>query len=158
MVTPRGRWVLTVLLALTTLPAGTAPAAAPLAADAALLGDIDRRVADATPALLDLYRYIHSHPELSLQEQQTAARLAHELEGTGFEVTPRVGGYGLVAVLKNGPGPTVLVRTDMDALPVVEQTGLPYASKVRARDRDGKDVGVMHACGHDMHMRLTNGW
>jgi hippurate hydrolase len=99
-----------------------------------------------------LYKHFHTHPELSLQEEHTAARLAQELKAIGFEVTPKVGGYGLVAVLKNGSGPTVLVRTDMDALPVVEQTGLPYASKLRARDRYGNDVGVMHACGHDMHM------
>jgi hippurate hydrolase len=70
----------------------------------------------------------------------------------GFEVTPKVGGHGVVAVLKNGPGPTVLVRTDMDALPVTETTGVPYASKVRVRDKEGQEVGVMHACGHDMHM------
>jgi hippurate hydrolase len=104
------------------------------------------------PALVDLYKHLHSHPELSLQEQQTAARLAKELRSLGFEVTEKVGGTGVVAVLKNGKGPTVLLRTDMDALPVVEQTGVPYASKVRARDREGNDVGVMHACGHDVHM------
>lgn len=112
-----------------------------------------RRAVDAElPSLVELYKYIHSHPELSLQEQQTAARLAKELKGLGFEVTEKVGGTGIVAVLKNGKGPTVLVRTDLDALPVTEQTGVPYASKVRSRDRDGNDVGVMHACGHDVHM------
>jgi hippurate hydrolase len=87
-----------------------------------------------------------------LREAQTASRLAHELEGTDFQVTRNFGGYGLVAVLRNGRGPTVLVRTEMDALPVEERTGLPYASKVRVRDRRGNDVGVMHACGHDVHM------
>jgi hippurate hydrolase len=117
-----------------------------------LVDDITRRVADDYAALEGLYKHLHTHPELSLQEEQTAARLVQELKGTGFEVTPEVGGHGIVAVLRNGDGPTVLVRTDMDALPVVEQTGLPYASKVRARDRAGSDVGVMHACGHDMHM------
>jgi hippurate hydrolase len=131
---------------------GRAPAAEPAEARRELAAEIGRRVADAYPALNGLYRYLHTHPELSLQEEQTAARLVKELDGTGFEVTTGVGGHGIVAVLHNGEGPTVLVRTDLDALPVVEQTGLPYASKVRARDREGQDVGVMHACGHDMHM------
>jgi hippurate hydrolase len=85
-------------------------------------------------------------------EEQTAARMARELRALGFAVTEKVGGHGVVGVLKNGPGPTVLVRTDMDALPIVEQTGLAYASKVRTRDRNGNEVGAMHACGHDMHM------
>jgi hippurate hydrolase len=128
-------------------PEGTAGAARK-----ELVDDIKRRVADDYAALDSLYKHFHTHPELSLQEEQTAARLVRELQGTGFDVTPDVGGHGIVAVLKNGEGPTVLVRTDMDALPVVEQTGLPYASKVRARDREGNDVGVMHACGHDVHM------
>src|SRR5262245_60320474 len=109
---------------------------------------IDRHYA----SLETLYKRLHSHPELSLREEQTSALLAKELEGLGFEVTRKVGGYGTVGVLKNGTGPTVLVRTDMDALPVVERTNLPYASQVLTRDRDGKEVGVMHACGHDMHM------
>jgi len=99
-----------------------------------------------------LYKYIHSHPELSYKEEQSAARLAKEMKAIGFDVTQNVGGHGLVCVFKNGAGPTVLVRTDMDALPVVEKTGVPYASKVRMRDKNGNDVGVMHACGHDMHM------
>jgi hippurate hydrolase len=99
-----------------------------------------------------LYKHIHSHPELSLKEEQTAARLAAELREIGFTVTEHVGGTGIVGILKNGTGPTVLVRTDMDALPVVEQTGLPYASHVQVRDKDGNPVSVMHACGHDMHM------
>jgi hippurate hydrolase len=99
-----------------------------------------------------LYKHIHSHPELSYQEAATSARMAKELKDIGFDVTEKVGGYGVVGVLKNGEGPTVLVRTDMDALPVTEATGLPYASKVRVRDKAGNEVGVMHACGHDMHM------
>jgi len=98
------------------------------------------------------YQNLHSHPELSSQEAQTSARLAREMKEIGFEVTTGVGGYGLVAVLRNGTGPTILVRTDMDALPVLERTGLAYASRVQARDRFGKEVNVMHACGHDMHM------
>ena len=99
-----------------------------------------------------LYKYIHSHPELSYEEEKTAARMAKELKTLGFEVTTNVGGHGIVGVLKNGDGPTVLIRTDMDALPIIENTGVPYASKVRTRDKDGNEVGVMHACGHDMHM------
>lgn len=99
-----------------------------------------------------LYKHLHSHPELSYEEEQTAARMAKELQALGFDVTTKVGGHGVVGVLKNGTGPTVLVRTDMDALPVTEVTGLPYASKVRTRDKEGKEVGIMHACGHDMHM------
>ncbi|HEY7329920.1 MAG TPA: amidohydrolase [Gemmataceae bacterium] len=99
-----------------------------------------------------LYKHLHANPELSLHEARTSARLAQELKEIGFDVTERVGGYGVVGVLKNGDGPTVMVRTDMDALPVVERTGLPYASKVRTRDKNENEVGVMHACGHDMHM------
>jgi hippurate hydrolase len=135
------------------LLAGAAAAAGPSGADPkALVPEINRRIKAEYPSLEALYKRLHTHPELSLQEEQTGARLLREIRAAGFEVTPNVGGHGLVAVLKNGDGPTVLVRTDMDALPVVEQTGLPYASKVRARDRDGNDVGVMHACGHDMHI------
>jgi hippurate hydrolase len=102
--------------------------------------------------LESLYKDLHSHPELSLMEVRTAARLAKELQALGFAVTTGVGGTGVVGILKNGPGPTVLVRTDLDALPVTERTGLPYASTVRTRDRQGNEVGAMHACGHDMHM------
>jgi hippurate hydrolase len=113
---------------------------------------VSKRLATDIGRLEVLYRHLHAHPELSLQEEQTAARLAAELKEARFEVTTKVGGHGVVGVLKNGPGPTVLVRADMDALPVTEQTGLGYASKVRARDRSGNEVGVMHACAHDMHM------
>jgi hippurate hydrolase len=113
---------------------------------------VDTLAAKESHELTALYKHLHAHPELSLQEEKTAARLASELKKLGFEVTEKVGGHGIVAVMKNGSGPTVLVRTDLDALPVVEKTGLPYASKERARDREGNDVGVMHACGHDMHM------
>jgi amidohydrolase len=116
------------------------------------LTTINKIVAGDYEHLEKLYKHLHSHPELSRHEENTSARLAAELKELGFEVTEKVGGFGVVAVLKNGKGPTVLVRTDMDALPVEEQTGLPYASKVRTRDKNGNDVGVMHACGHDMHM------
>lgn len=104
------------------------------------------------PALDALYLDLHRNPELSLQEQQTAAKMAAQLRDAGYSVTERVGGWGVVGVLKNGTGPTVMVRTDMDALPVREQTKLPYASTVTVRDGQGNAVPVMHACGHDIHM------
>jgi len=114
--------------------------------------EIKKKIDSEYASLEALYKHLHSNPELSLHELQTAARMAKELKSLGFEVTEKVGGNGVVGVLKNGKGPTVLVRTDMDALPVTEKTGLPYASKVRTRDKHGNEVGVMHACGHDMHM------
>src|SRR6185437_11967409 len=99
-----------------------------------------------------LYLDIHQHPELSGHEAQTAAKLAAKFRSAGYDVTEHVGGSGVVAVLKNGPGPTIMLRTELDALPVEEKTGLPYASTVRAKDDAGNDVPVMHACGHDLHM------
>jgi hippurate hydrolase len=104
------------------------------------------------PSLEKLYRELHAHPELSFREEKTAERVAGELRRLGLEVTPHVGGHGLVAVLRNGAGPTILVRTDLDALPVKEQTGLPFASQVRTTNDLGAEVDVMHACGHDVHM------
>ncbi len=104
-----------------------------------------------------LYQDLHSHPELSFHEQKTSARLAGELRDIGFEVSTNIGGYGIVGILKNGNGPTVLIRTDMDGLPIKEQTNLPYASIVRTKGEDGRDVGVMHACGHDVHMTVFIG-
>ena len=118
-------------------------------------------LADAElPSLLGMYKDMHTHPELSGQEQRTAALVAKELRAAGCEVTEHLGkyensklkAYGVVGVMKNGDGPTVLVRTDTDALPVEEETGLPYASKVVAKNDEGKDVHVMHACGHDVHV------
>jgi hippurate hydrolase len=103
-------------------------------------------------SLLGLYEQLHRNPELSYYEEKTAARLIAELEPLGFDVTPDVGGHGFVAVMRNGAGPTVLLRTDLDGLPVVEQTGRGYASDIRTKDDQGRDVGVMHACGHDVHM------
>ena len=99
-----------------------------------------------------LYIDLHKAPELSFHETATAARIATELRTLGFDVTTGVGGTGVVAVLKNGDGPTVLLRTELDALPVTEATGLPFASTVHTKDDGGNDVGVMHACGHDLHM------
>jgi amidohydrolase len=104
-----------------------------------------------------LYLDIHQHPELSGHEAQTAAKLADRLRNSGYYVTEHVGGTGVVAVLKNGPGPTVMFRTELDALPVQEKTGLPYASTVRTKDDAGRDVPVMHACGHDLHMAAIVG-
>ena len=104
------------------------------------------------PDLQKLYTDIHAHPELSMQETRTAGIAADRLRATGYEVTTGVGKTGVVGLLRNGDGPTVMLRADMDALPVKEATGLPYASTVSATDRDGKSVPVMHACGHDMHV------
>jgi amidohydrolase len=127
----------------------------------ALAQQIPQSIADAElPSLLTIYKDLHTHPELSGQEEQTAALVAKELRAAGCQVTEHVGkyenskykGYGVVGVMKNGDGPTVLVRTDMDALPVKEETGLPYASKVVTKNDEGKDVPVMHACGHDTHI------
>ena len=114
--------------------------------------------------LVETYKGIHEHPELSHHEEHTAALLAGELRKAGYTVTERVGkypdgseAYGLVAILQNGPGPRLLIRTDMDALPIVEETGVAYASHVRTKNAAGQDVGVMHACGHDVHVTTMIG-
>ena len=107
------------------------------------------------PKLDALYLDLHRNPELSMKEDRTAARLASELKALGYQVTTGVGGTGVVGVLRNGNGPTVLLRTELDALPIEEKTGLPYASTVKAVDLNGKTQPVMHACGHDIHMA---GW
>jgi amidohydrolase len=109
------------------------------------------------PEARALYLDLHQSPELSGHETQTAAKLAGRLRGLSYEVTEHVGGTGLVAILKNGAGPTVMLRTELDALPVEEKTGLPYASKVHAKDDAGHDVPVAHACGHDLHMAALVG-
>jgi amidohydrolase len=109
------------------------------------------------PQARALYLDIHENPELSFHETQTAAKLAAHLRTLGYDVTEHVGGTGIVAVLKNGAGPTVMLRTELDALPVEEKTGLPYASKVHEKDDSGHDVPVMHACGHDLHMAAIFG-
>ena len=103
-------------------------------------------------SLEKLYTHCHAHPELSFREQKTAARLTEELKALGIEVTSGVGGHGVVGVLKNGAGPTIIVRTDLDALPLKELTGVPYASTVRTTNDLGAEVDVMHACGHDVHI------
>ena len=107
--------------------------------------------------LAALYRDLHAHPELAFAEHRTAGIVAERLRDLGCQVTTGVGGTGVVGVLSNEAGPTVLLRADMDALPVLEQTGLPYASTRRAKDSGGADVPVMHACGHDMHVALPAG-
>ncbi len=109
-------------------------------------------VAKDMPSLMALYRDLHANPELSFQEFKTAAKLAAEARRLGFEVTEKVGQTGVVAVMKNGAGPVVMIRADMDALPVEEQTGLPFASKQRGVSKSGTESGIMHACGHDTHM------
>jgi hippurate hydrolase len=119
--------------------------------------EVGSRVGQMYAQFEPVYKEFHSHPELSLREEKTSERLAGDLEKLGFKVTRRVGGYGVVGVLKNGDGRTLLVRTDMDALPVTEQTGAAYASGVKVTDDKGNAVGVMHACGHDMHMTVFLG-
>lgn len=118
---------------------------------------VEQRVAGELPSLLKLYQQLHANPEISFQEKETARTLAAELKKIGFEVSTGIGGHGLVGVLKNGAGPTVLVRTDLDALPVKEATGLAYASTRTTTDDLGKTVPTMHACGHDVHMTCWTG-
>jgi len=120
---------------------------------AAITDQTDREL----PDLVAFYKDVHSHPELSLQEKQTAGKLAGRFRDAGYAVTEHVGGYGLVAVLVNGPGPTVLIRADMDALPVSEMTHIPHASQVVVTRPDGTQTGVMHACGHDVHVSCIAG-
>jgi hippurate hydrolase len=133
----------------TLLPAAflAALSSAPAAADPIADG-----VKKEMPSLMALYRDLHANPELSMQEVKSAAKMAAEAKKLGFTVTTGVGKTGVVAVMKNGPGPVLLLRADMDGLPVEEQTGLPYASKVKATSTAGTQSGVMHACGHDTHM------
>ncbi|HVY93672.1 MAG TPA: amidohydrolase [Bryobacteraceae bacterium] len=126
--------------------------------------DLKTFVNSQVPSLVDIYKDLHSHPELSHQEVRTSALVAAELRKAGYTVTEHVGKYpdgsqanGIVAVLENGAGPRLLIRSDLDALPVIEDTGLPYASHVKAKNPAGQEVGVMHACGHDIHMSTLIG-
>ena len=143
----------------------------------AAANDLTETVAEDYDYVLDLYKHFHENPELSFKEKDTAARLASELEALGFDVTERlgdawvkekvmkdegeiredVGGYGVVAVMKNGEGPTVMLRADMDALPLEEKTGLDFTSKVIGQTHTGKDAPVMHACAHDSHVAILIG-
>jgi amidohydrolase len=116
------------------------------------------------PDLVETYKGIHSHPELSHHEEHTSALLAGELRKAGYTVTEHIGkypdgsqAYGVIAILENGPGPRLLIRTDLDALPIIEETGVPYASQVKSKNAAGQDVGVMHACGHDIHITTMIG-
>jgi amidohydrolase len=131
------------------LPLALAAMLFPVELSAATIAD---GVTADMPALMTLYRDLHANPELSMQEVRTPAKLAPEMRKLGFTVTEHVGKTGVVAVMKNGPGPVLLLRADMDALPVTEQTGLPFASKVRGMSRSGVETGIMHACGHDTHV------
>ena len=128
--------------------------------------DVEQLAASHTGELLEFYKQLHANPELSYFEENTSAVLAEGLEAAGYKVTRPVGKYlkrseytcwGVVGVLENGSGPTVLVRGDMDALPITEKTGLPYASTERMKDISGEEVGTMHACGHDMHTTVLLG-
>jgi amidohydrolase len=141
----------------TALLAALSLASLRLPASAAPTSSVQELVDKDYPSLESLYKDLHLHPELSLQEEKTSARVAAELRAAGFEVTDKFGGTGVVGVLRNGPGPTVLIRTDMDALPVKEETGLPYSSEAHMLNLSGKDVPVMHACGHDIHMTVFVG-
>jgi amidohydrolase len=113
---------------------------------------IDALIEKEHSSLIQLYEHLHAHPELSFHEEKTSARMAEEIRALGFEVTEKVGGFGVVGFLKNGPGKTILVRTDLDGLPVREIGSVPYVSKTVTKDDTGNDVHVMHACGHDVHM------
>ncbi|WP_339690883.1 amidohydrolase [uncultured Parasphingorhabdus sp.] len=134
---------------------GLLAAASVLAFSAAQADGLKDSIAADLPSLMDIYRDLHSNPELSGEEVRTAAKLAAEAKRLGFKVTEKVGGTGVVAVMENGEGPTVLLRADMDGLPLEEKTGLAFASRVQAKTRQGNDTFVMHACGHDTHM---TGW
>ncbi len=136
-----------------TFFAGIALAA--MLAGPAHANDLRDDLKEDMPGLMELYKDLHANPELSFQEFETAAKLAKRMRALGFDVTEKVGKTGVVAVMENGEGPTVMLRADMDGLPVVEQTGLPYASKRIATPASGVETGVMHACGHDTHMA---GW
>lgn len=141
--------IASVLLAIAAAPSrAEAPAALPL---------VQSRVEAEFTSLEALYKDLHAHPELSFHEKRSSGKVAEGLRAAGCDVTTNVGGHGVVGLLRNGDGPVVLVRADMDALPVKEQTGLPFASTARAKNEKGEDVDVMHACGHDMHMTCLVG-
>ena len=135
-----------------------------LSATIASAQDVSSLVDKQLASLVQTYKDIHAHPELSHHEEQTATLIAGELRKSGYTVTEHIGKYpdgsqafGLVGILKNGPGPTLLIRADMDALPIIEETGVPYASHVKTKSPTGLDEGVMHACGHDVHVTTLIG-
>lgn len=137
---------------ITTFAARSSFATSPVAA--ASMAAVDQKVAASLPEWLTFYKVCHENPELSSHEKESAARLAKIFRDAGITVTENIGGHGVVGILKNGDGPTVLIRGDMDALPIIEETGLPFASKKTVTLPDGHTVGVMHACGHDMHQTI----
>lgn len=122
-----------------------------------IAADLDKEINSQISGLLGIYKNFHQHPELSLMEKNTSAKLGGELKKLGFDVTENFGGYGIVGIFKNGYGPKILVRTDMDALPIKENTGLEYMSKVIMKDRNNEQMPAMHACGHDVHMTIWLG-
>ena len=135
-----------------------------LLASPVIAQDLTALVNAQAPGLVETYKGLHSHPELSHHEEHTSALLAAELRKAGYTVTEHIGkypdgsqAYGIVAILNNGAGPRLLIRADMDGLPVREETGVSYASHVTAKDAAGRDAGVMHACGHDVHMTTLIG-
>jgi amidohydrolase len=137
------KYLLATILAFAAVPLRAAP--------------LDDAIDTNMPSLMALYKHLHQNPELSLQEVNTAQRMATELRKAGYSVTENIGGTGVVGLLKNGDGPVLMLRADMDGLPVLEQTNLAYASKVVMKDTKGKEVPVMHACGHDVHMTAMVG-
>ena len=153
--TRRKRYLLSLMIfSIVTLPAAAQEKSQRSASSkaSAKSSAVSKLVDMAHPSLVKLYEHLHQNPELSFQEKETAKVMAGQLKELGFQVTENVGGFGVVGVLRNGNGPTVMVRTDMDALPIKEETGLPFASTATAIDNGGKSVPVMHACGHDLHM------
>ncbi|MBI5768464.1 MAG: amidohydrolase [Verrucomicrobia bacterium] len=144
-------------LACLAAPLALSPWHGLFAADPALKSALAAKVAADYPLLDAFYKDLHAHPELSLMEERSAAKVAGELRAAGYDVTEKFGGTGIVAVLRNGSGPVVCLRSDLDGLPVLEETGLPYASQTRAKDLSGREVPVMQACGHDIHMTCLVG-
>ena len=128
-----------------------------MASGAVLASPLEDAVAADYPYLEELFNHFHANPELSMQEEKTSDRLAEELSALGFTVTRNIGKTGLVGIMENGDGPTLMIRADMDGLPVLEKTGLEYASTVRQVNLEGEEMPVMHACGHDMHMTALIG-
>jgi amidohydrolase len=118
---------------------------------------VDTYIDKIYPELDALYKHLHQNPELSLQEKETSARVAKELKALGYTVTENIGGYGVIGVFENGPGPVLLIRSDMDALPMEEKTGLSYASTKKGISNDGKETFITHSCGHDIHMTVFIG-
>lgn len=148
-------WFLMMILILAVAPPAIGEVRSQYRAD--LASSVDQQARSRLSDWLAYYKDLHTHPELSLGEEASARKMGDRLRAAGYDVTMNVGGHGVVGILRNGDGPTVLIRGDMDALPIVEETGLPYASKVRVTRDDGQTVGAMHACGHDIHQTCLAG-